>query len=241
MTLLTLVILLLALTITTPLPQFLTTPTSKIAFSVTTPPTSAASAPPLLLLNGFGVGQFHQKRLVSSLSRSPTFSSIYTLDYLGQGDSWPLSIPPTTNLDSIGTSPSEANLNYSVETWIEQVHDFITSTILPNAESPSIAIAGNSLGGYIATILAKRYPDLFSTLILFNATPIWGGIFASSPLTNWDGVLPAPTLPRFIGKTIYDQIRDPQNVYTLMAECYATPLAHTSDRICEKIIGAASK
>ena len=244
--------------------RFITQPNREIAYSVTQPSQSSgevaevtaadgladglgaacASSTPLLILNGFGVGQFHQERIVNSLSKSQShsFSKIYTLDYLGQGDSWPLGVPPTTTLDSIGTSESESDLSYSVETWLEQVHDFITSTINSDADPDrKVVIAGNSLGGYIATILVERYPSLFSTLILFNATPIWGGVLAKSPLSSWDGVLPSPSkFERWIGKTLYDQIRNPSNVNTLMSECYSSPVAHESDGICAKIINAAS-
>jgi pimeloyl-ACP methyl ester carboxylesterase len=65
---------------------------------------------PILLLNGFGVGSFHQHRLIPRLLQEEEESRvIYCVDYLGQGRSWPRNCQD-------GNSPSEHGLTYSAET-----------------------------------------------------------------------------------------------------------------------------
>ena len=161
-----------------------------------------------MLLNGFGVGQFYQKRLVDELAAGSDcpVSAIYTLDYIGQGGSWPRGVPPAATLDDVGTSPNEQGLSYGVEDWAAQILTFIDEVIQPEGK---IAIGGNSVGGHIACVLAARYPHRIDSIVLFNATPVWGGLGAKLPsfVSSWDGVLPAPKLERAVGRFLYDRIR----------------------------------
>ena len=66
---------------------------------------------PILLLNGFGVGSFHQHRLIPHLLQSDESSNrlVYCIDYLGQGKSWPINCED-------GMGPNEKGLIYSAET-----------------------------------------------------------------------------------------------------------------------------
>lgn len=64
---------------------------------------------PILLLNGFGVGSFHQHRLMAQLSGRGSNRAIYCMDYLGQGRSWPVDCDD-------GNSANEAGLIYSADT-----------------------------------------------------------------------------------------------------------------------------
>ena len=69
-------------------------------------------AAPILLLNGFGVGSFHQHRLMQQLllvEQQKVDRDIYGMDYLGQGRSWPIDCQD-------GTSPQEQGLMYSGDT-----------------------------------------------------------------------------------------------------------------------------
>ncbi|KAL3781828.1 hypothetical protein HJC23_011137 [Cyclotella cryptica] len=157
---------------------------------------------PVLLLNGFGVGTFHQHRLMKQLllqscdtSRAKSQYKIYGLDYLGQGKSWPLKC-------NDGMSEDEYNLGYSADMWIEQLTNFIQQVIIPST-SHKVHIVGNSVGGYLGTILSYRHPHLVSSLTLLNATPVWG-----LNLPSWDGKLPAPAFPKRIGQILFDTIRD---------------------------------
>ena len=73
---------------------------------------ATATKEPILLLNGFGVGSFHQHRLIPRLleeGRGTGERTIYCMDYLGQGRSW-------TKDCQDGKSETEQGLQYSAET-----------------------------------------------------------------------------------------------------------------------------
>jgi pimeloyl-ACP methyl ester carboxylesterase len=181
--------------------------------------TSTATIVPIFLLNGFGVGTYHQHRLMRQLllesrrSRSCGEQErsryiIYGIDYLGQGNSWP------TNCDDDGLSINECGLGYSADTWLEQLEGFIQEIVVPTCGSEDneehkdlvdrrVHLVGNSVGGYLATMIAHRHPHLISSLTLLNATPVWG-----LNLPGWDGKLPPPPLPRLLGRTLFDSIRN---------------------------------
>ena len=67
--------------------------------------------PPIVLLNGFGVGSFHQHRLMQQLveAEQQVDRQIYGMDYLGQGRSWPKDCQD-------GTGENEVGLMYSGDT-----------------------------------------------------------------------------------------------------------------------------
>lgn len=159
---------------------------------------------PVLLLNGFGVGSFHQHRLMSNLLKNENGEEvddkmrvIYGIDYLGQGKSWPI------NCDD-GNSKNEEGLIYSADTWAEQIIQFIEEIILPNhADATKVHLVGNSVGGYLSVLIANKRPDLIQSICLLNATPIWG-----LNLPGWSGNLPPPPIPRIVGRFLFDKIRD---------------------------------
>jgi len=136
-----------------------------------------ASLPPLLLLHGFGVGSHHFAAQLEALSAT---HRVFALDFLGQGESWP--------------AEGEADgLGFSAELWLRQTALFVEQVV-----GGPCFVAGNSLGGFVATYLAAARPDLVRALVLLNATPFWSSApnperepeaAANAP---WDGVLPAP-------------------------------------------------
>lgn len=197
---------------------------------------------PILLLNGFGVGSFHQHRLFPELiqieSESDTAGSIdmeiettrkvYGIDYLGQGNSWPVDC-------NDGDSENEKGLIYSIDTWADQIIEFIEQVILPNhvhnhnhAETVNanananvkVHLIGNSVGGYLSVLLAAKRPDLIGSICLLNATPVWG-----LNLKGWSGHLPAPYIPRKIGRYLFDRIRDLNTIEKYLEAAYANRAA----------------
>jgi pimeloyl-ACP methyl ester carboxylesterase len=77
-----------------------------------TTPLKIDGGEPILLLNGFGVGSFHQHRLIPRLLENQPkqqHRTIYCIDYLGQGRSWPKDCQD-------GLSQNEQGLQYSAET-----------------------------------------------------------------------------------------------------------------------------
>ena len=75
-----------------------------------------------------------------------------------------------------------AGVRYSVDTWRDQVEHFL----LERVRAPAF-LAGNSLGGYIATYVAATAPDLCAGLVLMNAT-FWA--FLPADPTRREGASP---------------------------------------------------
>lgn len=170
------------------------------------------SCDPVLLLNGFGVGTFHQHRLIPQLlSKKDNGDNmvVYSIDYLGQGSSWPIECDD-------GNSSDEAGLAYSVDTWGDQIVSFIENIVLATHPGRKVHLVGNSVGGHISVLLANKRPDLVSSVCLLNATPVWG-----LNLPGWDGRLPPPPIPRQIGRYLFDKIRDYDTIEKYLDTAYS--------------------
>ena len=173
------------------------------------------AASPILLLNGFGVGSFHQHRLMPNLisikeqDGCETTRKIYGIDYLGQGRSWPVDCDD-------GNSENEKGLIYSADMWADQIINFIETIILANHGNTKVNLVGNSVGGYLSVLLAAKRPDLIDSICLLNATPVWG-----LNLKGWSGHLPPPFIPRKIGRYLFDRIRDLGTIEKYLEAAYA--------------------
>jgi len=215
---------------------------------------AAAASTPILLLNGFGVGSFHQHRLIERLfttppssTSSPTTpssispqhkSTVYCMDYLGQGRSWP-------KLCQDGQSINEQGLQYSAELWVQQIITFIEDIIQPSeleqadysgsdeqrVSTTKVHIVGNSVGGHLAAYVAARRPDLVESIVLLNPTPVWG-----LNLPGWTGHLPPPAIPKFIGRFLFDRIRALETIESFLKETYSRREAFT-DELMHQIRG----
>lgn len=137
--------------------------------------------PCVLLVHGFGVGEYHFERNVGELARN---HRVWAIDLLGQGASWPL-------------APVErsAGLQYSLDTWTEQLAFFVREVI---QESGGVYVAGNSLGGLLAVTLAYGHPEVGSarTLLLsmyVGARPTADMCAASLPLLPLSGACSSST------------------------------------------------
>lgn len=186
---------------------------------------------PILLLNGFGVGSFHQHRLIHEFfdddNQDHLERTVYCIDYLGQGRSWPKDCQD-------GLGENEEDLQYSADTWCEQIIDFIETIVLPSLDNASVTkihLVGNSVGGHLAAHVAVRRPDLVASICLLNPTPVWG-----SKLPGWNGHLPAPAIPKAVGRYLFDRIRDLKTIDQFLTATYSRREAFT-DELMHQIRG----
>ena len=178
---------------------------------------------PLVLLNGFGVGSFHQHRLIQQLylqSNDTDERTIYGMDYLGQGKSWPENCQD-------GCGANEIGLRYCGNTWVDQIVDFLEQIVLPqHPNHKRVQLMGNSVGGHLAVCVAAKRPDLVESLCLLNATPVWG-----LNLPGWSGHLPAPWIPKLVGRYLFDRIRDTTTIHQYLSNAYANAAGFDSTLI----------
>eukprot|EP00897_Mesotaenium_endlicherianum_P004878 jgi/Mesen1/4418/ME000225S03401 len=207
-------------------------------------------APAVLFLPGFGVGSFHFRSQLEELGRD---YRVYALDFLGQGKSWPSHDPApvvdkqaehaslneeeavrkaTEKLPGVNpwdwgfgpqAEPWAEDLVYSVDTWQAQVAAFVREVI-----KEPVFIAGNSLGGYVATYFAAQNSELVRGLALFNATPFWAFVPnpAAAPrmarMVPWSGALPVPSFARALARRWWDDLRNPATLRGLLRLVYAS-------------------
>ena len=108
--------------------------------------------PALLLVHGFGASSYHFRYNIPELAKH---YHVYAIDLLGFGWS------------------DKPIMDYDASVWRDQVIDFVEQIINEGdaAAGRSIAIAGNSLGGYTAMYAAsdERIKDYVKGCILLNA------------------------------------------------------------------------
>lgn len=172
----------------------------------------------VVLLPGFGVGSFHyDAQLRDGLGDDDDACCVWALDFCGQGASWPAS-------DEASRDGSLEGFAYSVDCWRDQVVDFVRDVVRANG----VYLAGNSLGGFVATYAAATTTEesLVKGLILMNATPFWGFVPSDREslaykLAPWRGELPAPSWIRAPIKAYWESFRSEQNVRGLLGLVYA--------------------
>ena len=110
--------------------------------------------------------------------------------------------------------------------WVDQAIQFIEQVILSDQDNnddattttttTKVHLVGNSVGGHLAVFMAALRPDLVESVVLLNATPVWG-----LNLPGWSGQLPAPPLPRIIGRYLFDRMRDLTTIRKFLDNSYA--------------------
>ena len=108
------------------------------------------SKPTLLLVHGFGASSYHFRYNIPELAKD---YHVYAIDMLGFGWS------------------DKPIMDYDASVWRDQVIEFIDQVIHTEKEDKSIAIAGNSLGGYTAMYAASddRIKEHVRGCILLNS------------------------------------------------------------------------
>mmetsp|Transcript_19399 Transcript_19399/g.30345 ORF Transcript_19399/g.30345 Transcript_19399/m.30345 type:complete len:384 (+) Transcript_19399:130-1281(+) len=109
-----------------------------------------ATKPTLLLVHGFGASSYHFRYNIPELAKD---YHVYAIDMLGFGWS------------------DKPIMDYDASVWRDQVIEFVDQVIHKEKDDKSIAIAGNSLGGYTAMYAASddRIKEHVRGCILLNA------------------------------------------------------------------------
>ena len=107
---------------------------------------SAAEQTPLILIHGFGASIEHWRHNIPVLSQQ---YPVYALDLLGFGAS------------------RKADTQYTVELWVEQVHDFWSIFI-----GEPVVLVGNSVGSLVCMSLAAIYPEMVKAIVMLSLPDI---------------------------------------------------------------------
>ncbi|WP_144871655.1 alpha/beta fold hydrolase [Hyella patelloides] len=103
---------------------------------------SSQSYPPLVLVHGFGASIEHWRNNIPVLSQQ---HSVYALDLLGFGAS------------------SKARTNYTVDLWVEQLHDLWQIII-----RRPVVLVGNSIGSLVCMSAAAKYPEMVQGVVMLS-------------------------------------------------------------------------
>ena len=120
--------------------------------------------------------------------------------------------------------------------WCNQIIDFLETIVLPSCSNnqssgtapTKVHLIGNSVGGHLAAHVAVRRPDLVASLCLLNPTPVWG-----SKLPGWNGHLPAPTIPKAVGRYLFDRIRDLKTIDQFLTATYSRSQAFDDELVSD--------
>jgi pimeloyl-ACP methyl ester carboxylesterase len=184
-----------------------------------------SSYPALLLIHGFGASTDHWRKNIAALSQK---YEVWAIDLLGFGRS------------------AKPSLNYGVDLWREQLHDFITQQI----GRPTV-LAGNSLGGYSAMTVAAAYPADCAGLILLNSA---GAFTDTSPLgltklnpiqKGFQKLVQSIFKQSWGSRLIFEFVRQKRQIRKTLRRVYVNQ-SEVSDRLVEEIyrpskdVGAAA-
>jgi pimeloyl-ACP methyl ester carboxylesterase len=135
---------------------------------------------PVVFIHGYAAMVDHWKRIVRPVASEHTF---YALDLYGFGSS----ARPT------GTPTKER--------WAKQVAAFIREVV----GEPAVVV-GHSMGGVVATEVARRYPELARGLVLVNSS----GMQASErPPSQFDLLMLAAIGAPLLGETVANLFTNP--------------------------------
>ncbi|CAK9046903.1 unnamed protein product [Durusdinium trenchii] len=186
----------------------------------------------VVLLHGFGVASFHYESQFLPLSDAGY--SVYAIDHVGAGLSWPeVDIAPGGPEELRERPGSQWGFGPAAEKgfeelvigeslWVKQIADFISEFVTES----KVILAGNSLGGYLAVLAtASMSPETVARIegvALINATPFWGWIPNKSKNPSlyetfpWKGRLPIPENVRNFALNWYNTLRNPDSIEWLL-------------------------
>ncbi|KAK9167842.1 hypothetical protein Scep_003033 [Stephania cephalantha] len=167
------------------------------------------SAPPLLLVHGFGASILHWRRNIGILSQS---YNVYAIDLLG-----------------FGASDKPPGFAYATDSWAQLVLDFLDDIV----KIPTVLI-GNSLGSLVCVIAASastsasvesKKQGLIRGLVLLNCA---GGMNNKAIVDDWRIKLLFPLFllidfllkQRGIASAIFERVKQRENLRSILLSVY---------------------
>ena len=171
---------------------------------------------PVLLLNGFGMGSFHQHRLMEAL-----YHHHHQQQQTQQCSRRRKKSTRWTTWDRVdrATRRQRRKRGDCGTTWLDQIIQFVEQAVRRKDRSTWSEILSEA-----AACVAAARPDLIASVTLLNATPIWG-----LNLPGWSGHLSAPTVPKLVGRYLFDRMRNPATIEEFLATTYANRAAWYDD------------
>eukprot|EP00898_Chlorokybus_atmophyticus_P001218 jgi/Chlat1/2097/Chrsp17S02835 len=183
---------------------------------------TAGEGPPVVLVHGFGASWRHWRANIPALAAAGY--TVHALDLLGQG-----------------ASEKPPGFAYTMETWREQVLDFVKEFV-----SEPAVLVGNSVGS-LAVLMASAEAEegVVRGTVLMNCA---GGMNNKAVMDDWRLQLAAPVLalvdvllkrPR-VARYLFDKIRDRENIRQILLGVYANNKAAVDDELIDLIVTPAS-
>ncbi|MEX0268675.1 alpha/beta fold hydrolase [Leptolyngbyaceae cyanobacterium UHCC 1019] len=180
--------------------------------------TQGTSGSAIVLIHGFGASLGHWRKNIPELA---TVGRVFAIDLIGFGGS----DKPTP-----GVFKSGEQVEYTFETWGEQIADFCREVV----GEPAFLI-GNSIGCIAAMQTAVDHPDWVRTVALLNCSLrlLHDRRRATQP---WFKRMGTPILQqvlknRAIGRAFFRQVAQPKTVRKILLQAYAHPEAVTDELI----------
>lgn len=169
------------------------------------------SAPPIVLVHGFGANSQHWRRNLRPLADAGF--RVYALDLLGFG----LGDKPASN-----TPDADGQLvQYTFDYWTIQLRAFIREIVQPNSHRPVYLVA-NSIGCMVTMQLAVETPSMCAAQIFISPSLRQLNVRKRS----WFQNLTAPLLMRLLsyrplGAFFLNAIATPKQLRNVLCEAYA--------------------
>lgn len=182
---------------------------------------SGTAGPAVVLVHGFGASWLHWRKNIPVLAKN---CRVYAIDLIGFGS-------------SAKPKPKE-EINYTFETWGQQIADFCRQVVA----TPAFLI-GNSIGCIVAMQVAVENPDMVLGVAMLNCSLRM--LHDRKRLTlPWYRRFGAPVLQsvlsnRAVGEFFFNQIAKPKTVRKILLQAYANSEAVT-DELVDILMAPAS-
>mmetsp|Transcript_4434 Transcript_4434/g.9943 ORF Transcript_4434/g.9943 Transcript_4434/m.9943 type:complete len:422 (+) Transcript_4434:304-1569(+) len=181
-----------------------------------------SSKPALLLVHGFGASSYHFRHNIPVLARK---YHVYAIDMLGFGWS------------------DKPIMDYDATVWKDQVVDFVQEVILNRNDDSkakrSIAIAGNSLGGYTAMYASsdERIKENVKACILLNAAGRFRDPEAIKEPSEPNPIIKAisSAIQRFVIACSFVYTKQPLRIEQVLRQVYPIDDSNVDSELVESI------